>query len=508
MHYIDGNSLTYESFVNIVFNHEEVKLSDEAKIKIKQSRDLVEKWDKGDKPIYGINTGFGFLANKKIDKSQIEQLQLNLIRSHCVGVGEYYDEEVTRGMMLLRANVMSKGFSGIRAEVIELLLTMLNKKVYPLIPSQGSVGASGDLAPLAHLALTLIGEGEVVYNGETYKTIECFNKLNLKPIKLQSKEGLVLINGTQAMTANGMVQLYKAKNLLKCADIIATISLDALLGTNKAFDLKIAQVRPHAGQLKVAKNVNKLIEGSEILTSHKDCSKVQDAYSLRCVPQVHGAVRDVIDYIEKTLVTEINSATDNPLVFAEEEEIISGGNFHGEPVAFAMDFLSICMSEIASISERRIEQMVNPYLNEHLPPFLVKSDGLNSGFMIAQVTAASLVSENKIYSHPSSVDSIPTSANKEDHVSMGTIGSNKAAKVIKNVEYVLAIEYLSATQGVELRKPLKGGIGVQTGLSVIRKYIPFIEQDCIMKPLIDLSKQIIISGELVKETESKVGELL
>ncbi len=506
--YIDGNSLTYNDFIDVVFNKKEVKLSETAREKVVASRELVEKLDKGDTPIYGINTGFGFLANKKIEKSQIEQLQLNLIRSHCVGVGEPYSEVVARGVMLLRANVMAKGLSGVRPVVIDTLLEMLNKGVTPIIPSQGSVGASGDLAPLAHLALALIGEGEVLFENKKHSAKECFEKLSLTPIKLKSKEGLVLINGTQAMTANGLVQLKRIKNILKASEIIAAISLDALLGTNKAFDLKVVSSRGHKGQTVTAINMNKLIDGSEILQSHKYCTKVQDPYSLRCIPQVHGAVRDTVNYVESILITEMNSATDNPLVFVESEEIISGGNFHGEPVAFGMDFLGIAISEIGSISERRVEQSVNPYLNEHLPPFLVKNEGINSGFMIAQVTAASLVSENKIYAHPSSVDSIPTSANKEDHVSMGTIGSNKLSKIVDNVEWIIAIEYLTATQGLDFRKPLNGGVGVEIARELLRESVPFFEEDVEMHLFMKIAKDIVSSEKLVKTVESKIGELL
>ncbi|MBN2694731.1 histidine ammonia-lyase [bacterium] len=506
--YIDGDSLTYNDFIDVVFNNREVELSSKAREKVNSSRELVEQLDKGETPIYGINTGFGFLANKKIDKSQIEQLQLNLIRSHCVGVGEPYSIPVTRGIMLLRANVMAKGFSGVRPIVIETLLEMLNKRVTAIIPSQGSVGASGDLAPLAHLALALIGEGEVIYENKKESAKECFSKLSITPVKLKSKEGLVLINGTQAMTANGLVQLKRIKNILKASEIIAAISLDALLGTNKAFDLKVVSSRGHKGQTITAKNMNKLITGSEILESHKYCSKVQDPYSLRCIPQVHGAVRDTVNYVQTILETEMNSATDNPLVFVETGEIISGGNFHGEPVAFGMDFLGIAVSEIGSISERRIEQSVNPYLNEHLPPFLVKNEGINSGFMIAQVTAASLVSENKVYAHPSSVDSIPTSANKEDHVSMGTIGSNKLSKIVDNVEWIIAIEYLTATQGLDFRKPLKGGVGVEIARAFLRESVPFFEEDVEMHLFMNKAKEIVSNESLVNAIEVKLGELL
>ena len=504
---ISSKNMTFEEFINVSINKEKVSLSEELIPKIEKARNLVDKLDKQDKPIYGINTGFGFLAGKKIDKSQIEQLQFNLIRSHCTAVGEPYSQEVTRGIMLLRARVMSQGYSGIRAKVIELLLDLLNRNILPVIPSQGSVGASGDLAPLAHLAITLIGEGEVFYNGKIKSTKEVFKTENITPIKLLSKEGLVLINGTQAMTANGLIQLYRAKNILKASDIIISMTLDALKGTIKAFDEKISQIRPHNGQITVAANVSNILKGSEILVSHDGCGRVQDAYSLRCVPQVHGSIRDVVDYVEKTLFVEMNSVTDNPLVFPETEEIISGGNFHGEPIAFAMDFLGIAISEVASISERRIEQMVNPNSNDHLPAFLIKDEGLNSGFMIAHVTAASLTSENKVYAHPSSVDSIPTSANKEDHVSMGTIGSNKAAKIIDNVEKVIAIEYMAAAQALEFRRPLKSSKAVEKAVEVLREKVPFLIKDEYLKPLMESAINIISSGRLVKEVE-KIIEIM
>jgi histidine ammonia-lyase len=498
---LSSENMTFEEFINVAINKEKVTLSKDLIGVIKKARDLVEKLDKQDKPIYGINTGFGFLAGKKIDKSQIEELQFNLIRSHCTAVGEPYSQSVTRGIMLLRARVMSQGFSGIRVEVIQLLLDLLNRNILPVIPSQGSVGASGDLAPLAHLAIVLIGEGEVFYNGKMEQTRDVFKKENIIPIKLLSKEGLVLINGTQAMTANGLIQLYRAKNILKSSDIIISMTLDALKGTVKAFDEKISLVRPHKGQITVSQNVRNILKGSEILVSHDGCGKVQDAYSLRCVPQVHGAIRDVIDYIEKTLFVEMNSVTDNPLVFPETEEIISGGNFHGEPIAFAMDFLGIAISEIASISERRVEQMVNPNSNDHLPAFLIEDEGVNSGFMIAHVTAASLTSENKVYAHPSSVDSIPTSANKEDHVSMGTIGSNKAAKIIDNVEKVIAIEYLCAAQALDLRRPLKSSEVVEKAVSILREEVPFLIKDGYLKPFMESAIKIVSSGHLVKEIE-------
>lgn len=504
---LSSKNMTFTEFISVAINKENVSLSEDLKGKIKKARDLVEELDKGDTPIYGINTGFGFLAGKKIDKSQIEELQFNLIRSHCTAVGEPYSEEVTRGIMLLRARVMSQGYSGIRAEVIEFLIDLLNKNILPVIPSQGSVGASGDLAPLAHLAITLLGEGEVFYNGKIEKTSNVFKKENITPVKLHSKEGLVLINGTQAMTANGLIQLYRAKNILKASDIIVSISLDALKGTIKAFDEKISLIRPHKGQISTAKNVRNILKGSEILVSHYGCGKVQDAYSLRCVPQVHGSIKDVIDYVEKTLLVEMNSVTDNPLVFPNEKEIISGGNFHGEPIAFAMDFLGIAISEVASIAERRIEQMVNPNSNDHLPAFLIEDEGVNSGFMIAHVTAASLTSENKVYAHPSSVDSIPTSANKEDHVSMGTIGSNKAAKIIDNVEKVIAIEYLVAAQALDFRKPLKSSVSVEKAVSILRKDVPFLTKDEYLKPYMEATINIVSSGKLVKEI-SKIIDLI
>jgi len=501
---LSSRNMTFKEFIDVAVNKEKVSLSDELIDKIKKARDLVEELDKEDTPIYGINTGFGFLAGKKIDKDKIEELQFNLIRSHCTAVGEPYNEAVTRGIMLLRARVMSQGYSGIRAKVINLLLELLNRNIIPVIPSQGSVGASGDLAPLAHLAITLLGEGEVFYNGKIEQTNEVFKKENIIPVKLHSKEGLVLINGTQAMTANGLIQLYRAKNILKSADIIVSISLDALKGTIKAYDEKISLIRPHQGQINTATNIRNILKGSEILVSHSGCGKVQDAYSLRCVPQVHGSIKDVIAYVEKTLLIEMNSVTDNPLVFPDEKEIISGGNFHGEPIAFAMDFLGIAISEISSISERRVEQLVNPNSNDHLPAFLIKDEGVNSGFMIAHVTAASLVSENKVYAHPSSVDSIPTSANKEDHVSMGTIGSNKAAKIIDNVEKVIAIEYLIASQALDFRKPLKSSVAVEKAVSILRERVPFLTKDEYLKPYMEAAINIVSSGKLVSEISELV----
>ena len=504
---LDGFSLTPEDVERAAQGEVRVLLSSEAEKRIQSARKCIEEFVRDGKRIYGVNTGFGALSNVIIGHDQIEKLQENLIRSHCTGIGEPFPEEVVRAMMFLRANFFARGNSGVRPELVQELIEMLNRGVHPVIPQKGSVGASGDLAPLAHLAAVLMGEGEALYEGSPMKGGEALKRAGITPLRFQAKEGLAMINGTQAMTAVGCLALLKAERLTKIADIVGAATLDALRGTLTAFDPDIQAVRPHPGQMRVAQNFHRLMEGSEITISHKDCPRIQDAYSLRCIPQVHGAVRDVLEYVRKVLTIEINSATDNPLVFPEQNKVKSGGNFHGEPVAFAMDFLGIAMSEIGGISERRIEKLLNPVFSE-LPPFLTDKGGLHSGLMMVQVSAASLASENKILASPASVDSIPTSSDKEDHVSMGTTAARKARDIIENVEHILAMEILASTQGLHFLEPMKPGIGIQEAYRVIRQVVRPITEDRAYHEDIRAIRELIESGRLLEEVERAVGPLL
>jgi histidine ammonia-lyase len=477
---INGNDLSFDELRQVVYERRPVALAADAQKKVVAAREVVEKLLREDRVAYAINTGVGKLSDVHIQPAQNRQLQLNLIRSHCVGVGEPLSQEETRAMMLLRANSLSKGFSGVRPEVIELICAMLNKGVHPVVPSQGSVGASGDLAPLAHLALAMIGEGEVWFENMRMKSADALNNAGIKPLVPEAKEAISLINGTQAMLAVGTLSLLAAETLAETADVLGAMTLDVLQGTDVAFDARIHAARPHAGQIKVAANLRRLIAGSEIRESHKDCGRVQDAYSLRCIPQVHGAVRDTLEFCRRTFEIEMNSAVDNPLVFVTghaEGDIISGGNFHGEPLAFALDYMAIVLSALAGISERRIERLVNPALNEGLPPFLAPDAGINSGFMMPQVTAAALASENKVWAHPASVDSITTSGNKEDFVSMGMTGAIKLKKIVANTTNVLAIEACAVAQALDFLAPRKTSARLQKTHAAIRKVSPKIEQD-------------------------------
>ncbi len=504
---LDGFSLTPEDVERVAKGKASVSLSSEARKRIKSSRECILSALSKGKPIYGVNTGFGALSNVIIDSSQIEQLQKNLIRSHCTGVGEPFPKEEVRAMMVLCANFFSMGNSGVGLELVQKLLDLLNRGVHPVVPQKGSVGACGDLAPLAHLASVLIGEGEAIYGGRQLSGAEALKQAGISPLQLKAKEGLAMINGTQTMTALGSLALLKAERLTKIADIVGAATLDALRGTLTAFDLDIQAVRPHPGQMKVAKNFHRLMEKSEITISHKECPRIQDAYSLRCIPQVHGAVRDVLNYVRSTLSIEINSATDNPLVFSEKDKVESGGNFHGEPVAFAMDFMGIAMSELGGISERRIEKLLNPVFSE-LPPFLTDKGGLHSGLMMIQVSAASLASENKLLASPASVDSIPTSSDKEDHVSMGTTAARKAKEILENVEYILAMELLASTQGLYFLLPLKPGIGIQAACRVIREVVSPITEDRRYHEDIKAIRNLIENGSILDEVERAAGSLL
>jgi histidine ammonia-lyase len=504
--FLDGEHLTLEDVLEVAEGKAKVRISPSVSKKVRRSRDFVEKALRQSEKIYGVTTGFGMLSDQLIDRSQIEALQRNLIRSHSVGVGPLFDEVTTRAIMVLRANVIAMGYSGVRMEVLKRLIDMINKGVHPLIPEQGSVGASGDLAPLAHLVSVLIGEGEAIFQGKVMLGKKAMERAGIPILTLKAKEGLALINGTQVMTAVGLLALLRAERLCKVADIVGACTLDALKGTLSAFDPDIQRVRPFPGQLAVSKNFQKLSQDSEIAESHKFCSRIQDAYSLRCIPQVHGAVRDALAYVRKILEIEVNSATDNPLIFAEQGKILNCGNFHGEPVAFALDLLGIVVSELGGISERRIEKLINPALSG-LPAFLTPEGGLHSGLMMVQVSAAALASENKILAHPASVDSIPTSADKEDHVSMGTIAARKGRDIVKNVENILAMELLCATQGLEFLLPLKPGIGIAEAYHVIRERVPPIKGDRRFSEDIKKIQLLIESRELLNRVEKVVGEL-
>ncbi|MBO4440574.1 histidine ammonia-lyase [bacterium] len=503
--YLNGENLTIDDVVLVSKGLAEVAIDDKTRKKMAKCRKFVDSILKKDKAVYGINTGFGMLSDVRVEHKDLEALQINLIRSHAIGVGEPFKKEVVRAIMLLRANVLAKGFSGISLETFDKLLELLNKDIVPFIPSQGSVGASGDLAPLAHLAIVLCGEGYVLdEKGKQVDTARVFKKMGIKPITLKAKEGLALINGTQVMTALGALSVHRVRNLLKLADIALTSTIEGIMGTDRAFDRKVNVVRPHAGQFAVSENVLKLIANSEIRASHINCSRVQDAYSVRCAPQVHGAVRDALTHVEKVITTELNSSTDNPLIFPDEQETISAGNFHGEPIGLVMDYLTAAVSELGSISERRIEQLVNPVFSQ-APAFLVKNKGLNSGFMIAHVAAASLASENKTLSFPATVDSIPTSAGKEDHVSMGTTAARKCTQVVENVVKIISIELLTAMQAIDFRKPLRAGDGVEPVYKLIRKEVPFMENDAFIHPMFMnvLKKEY----EIVETAEKAVGAL-
>jgi histidine ammonia-lyase len=505
---LTGDDLRIEDVRAVAYGETGVTLSDEARTKMRAARELVERAAHGAREhTYGINTGFGRFVSESIPEELTEELQLRLLRSHACGVGEPYPGEIVRAAMVLRANTLAKGNSGARIETVELLLVCLERGVIPSVPSRGSVGASGDLAPLAHLALPLVGEGQAHYEGELLTGAEALNAAGLEPTKLAAKEGLSLINGTQFMAAYGVLGLVRARRLAKVADLACALSLEALQGSRTSFLPQIHRLRPLRGQSDSAANVLRLLEGSAINEAHRWCDKVQDAYSLRCAPQVHGASRDLLDYIEGTVAVEINAATDNPLVLVEDELLVSNGNFHGQPLAFALDALSMACSELANISERRIERLVNPNLSDGLPAFLTTDGGLNSGFMIPQYVAAALVSENKSLCHPASVDSIPTSAGQEDHVSMGNASALKAWQVIANSERALAIELLAGAQAVEFLAPLTPGPGVRATHDFVRSLSPRLGDDRSLSADIEAVARAIGTGELVAAVEAEIGEL-
>lgn len=512
---IDGKSLTLAKIEFFLNENPVVQLSGDSKKKVVKARKLIDKWVDAGKIIYGVTTGFGEFANVRISKKDIAKLQENLIISHSTGVGDPLPPFIVKLMMLLRVNALASGYSGIRLETLELLIAMMNNNIIPVIPSQGSVGSSGDLAPLSHLVLAMIGQGEVQllkdvmkddqYSVKKIKSSVALKRFGLSPVKLAAKEGLALINGTQMMTAYAAYICIEANKIEKIADIAGALSHEALRGTDNAYDLRLHKLRPFPGQIVVAKNLLAMIKGSKIRESHRvDDPRVQDSYSIRCIPQIHGASRDTIDYICSRIETEINSVNDNPIIFPEDEAYLEGGNFHGQPIALSMDFMSIALSEYANVSERRTERMLNGSLSS-LPRFLAKNGGLNSGLMIAQYTAAALVSENKVLAHPASVDSIPTSANQEDHNSMGSISARKCFQILKNVQTVLAIEILTACQALEFHKPLKPGKGTMEAYQIVRKISKSIDNDVLLYVEMEKVTNLIKEERFLRTIQKKVN---
>jgi len=502
---ITGNSLTLEDLVAVCREFKEVELSEEAKKNIIKSRQTVDEFVENEEVVYGITTGFGKFSDVTISKEETKLLQENLIVSHAVGAGEPFDTEIVRGIMLLRINSLAKGYSGVRIETIQTLIDMLNKRVHLIIPEKGSLGSSGDLVPLSHMVLPMLGLGMAEYEGKIMPGKEAMDKAGIDIIELTSKEGLALINGTQAMTSVGALTVYDALNLLKVADIAAALSFEANNGVVNALDNRIHELRPHKGQIDTAKILLQLLKDSKMTTKQGEI-RVQDAYALRCVPQVHGASKDSINYIKQKVEIEINSVTDNPLVFGDTKEGVSGGNFHGQPMALVFDFLGIALAEIANISERRLERLVNPALSG-LPAFLVEKGGLNSGFMIVQYSAAALVSENKVLAHPASVDSIPSSANQEDHVSMGTIAARKAREIMKNVRRVLAMEIMGACQAIDLRGNKGLGVGTKAAYDLVRQNVEKLVDDRPLYEDINKCEDIITNGKLIEVVEAAAGEI-
>jgi len=502
----DGLTLDLKTLNDIALNKTEVKLNTDAKKKMLTAREYVLKIVEKGEPVYGINTGFGALSNKFIGKSDLKTLQYNLIRSHCTGIGQPLNQRLTRAMMALRANCLASGFSGVNPEIVELILEFLNKGIHPIIPEKGSVGASGDLAPLSHIALSLIGEGEVEYLGKKEKTKEVMDRLGIKPAELGPKDGLALINGTALMTAYASVALMEAEKLFKLADISACLTVDGIKGSIRAYFPHISKLKPHPGQMDSVSNLNKILPESEILNDHQGCPKVQDPYSLRCVPQVHGACRQTYYHLKQVVETELNSVTDNPLIFVEEDQVVSGGNFHGQALSLSMDYMAMGLAEICSISERRIEKMMNPTFSE-LPAFLTQSSGLNSGLMIAHVTAAALASENKTLCHPASIDSIPTSTDKEDHVSMGPFAGRKLHQVIENTKTILAVEILCNTAALDYQRPLKSSPACEAVYEKVREVVPKITEDRVFAYDMNKIIELINKNELIEITEKLIGEL-
>jgi histidine ammonia-lyase len=500
---LNGQALTLEQIAAVAVGDEHVAISPSARRRIAASRKVIEQIVTRDTVVYGVNTGFGKLSDVRVPHDELRQLQLNLVRSHACGIGQPLSEPEVRAMMLLRANVLTLGFSGIRCDVIDLLCEMLNRRVHPVVPEKGSVGASGDLAPLAHLTLSVIGEGEVFFEGQRMATDEALPRAKLKALELEAKEGLALLNGTQAMHAVGGLALLRAQRLARVADVSGAMSLEALKGTPAAFDLRLQEARPHPGQKAVAEHLLSLMEDSEVRQSHlTDDPRVQDAYSLRCMPQVHGAVRGALTHCEDVLLIESASATDNPLVFAEAGDVISGGNFHGAPLAFAFDYAAIALADLMSMSERRTDRLTNPDKSEGLPAFLAQRPGVESGFMIAHVAAASLVNEARVLAHPASVDNITTSGGKEDHVSMGMTSALKLRSIVDLAENLLAIELLAAAEGLEYRRPLKAGRGVERAFAAVRKLVAPLTHDRALSGDIARVAEAIRQGDFDSKTNN------
>jgi histidine ammonia-lyase len=503
---LTGEDLTVDDVWAVAIEGVGATLSNEAREKMGAARRLVERAVHGSREhTYGVNTGFGRFVAVAIPEEQTAELQLRLLRSHACGVGEPYPDEIVRAALLLRANALAKGNSGARVETVELLLALLEAGVLPVVPSRGSVGASGDLAPLAHLALPLVGEGEAWIGGQRLSGADALVRAGLEPVELAAKEGLSLINGTQFMAATLALAFVRARRLARAADVACAVSVEALQGSRTSFLPQIHALRPLRGQAAAAANVLRLLEGSAIIEAHRWCDKVQDAYSLRCAPQVHGACRDLLEYAEYTVSVELNAATDNPLVLIDDDVLVSNGNFHGQPLAFALDALAMAVAELASISERRVERLVNPNLSDGLPAFLTTDGGLNSGFMIPQYVAASLVSENKVLCHPASVDSIPTSAGQEDHVSMGNAAGLKAWQVVANSERAVAIELLAGAQAVEFHAPLEPGLGGRAARAAVRKLSPRLRDDRSLAGDIEAVASAIRDGSLVAAVEAEAG---
>jgi len=499
---MDG--MTLEDLVRIARQGAAVTLTNGAAERIQRAWALIQRWVDEERTVYGVTTGFGALSDVAISKQDTRRLQFNILKSHAVGVGRPLDAEIVRAMMALRLKDFARGNAGVRMETVQALERLLNAGVIPLVPEKGSVGASGDLVPLAHMSIVLIGEGQASLGDTLVSGREALETCGLAPLALEAGEGLALINGTQAMTAIGGLAVHDAERLVRHTDIAAAMSLEVLMGSRTEFDPRIHRLRPHPGQALAAANMERITRNSEIISSHRDCKRVQDAYTLRCSPQVHGASRDAIAYARRVLETEMNSSTGNPLIDPESNAFLLGGNFHGQPVALALDFMCMAVAELANIAERRIERLVNPKLSG-LPAFLVKDGGLNSGFMIAQYVAAALVSENKVMSHPAVVDSIPTSANKEDHVSMGTISARKCREVVQNAENVIAIELLCAAQALDLFTNMQPGVGTKAAYGVIREAVPRLENDRILSEDIRRVVGLVRSGTILAAVENAAG---
>jgi len=503
---LDGEHLTLTDVERVARHSETVALDPAARPKVEAARRVIEDALAAERPIYGVSTGFGPLSDVFVGAADREALQRNLLRSHAIGIGDPIGEAETRATILLRANVLAKGYSGVRPEVIELLCELLNRGVHPIIPERGSVGASGDLAPLAHLALVLIGEGEAQHRGERLPSAEALKRAGLTPLTLKAKEGLALINGTCGMTGIGALAFTRAERLITLADVAGAMTLEALRGSFVPFDPRLQAVRPHPGQATTAQNLRAILQDSEVNLSHKDCGKIQDSYTLRCIPQVHGAVRDTLTFVRATLTRELNAATDNPLIFADSGDILPGGNFHGHPVGLALDFMAVALAGLCGMAERRIERLVNPQLSE-LPPFLVKASGLHSGFMVAQISAASLVSEAKLLASPATVDSIPTSGSKEDFVSMGWLAAIKAGRIVDHLAAILTLEFLCAAQGLDFLRPLRPGRGVLRAYEVVRSHVPHLEEDRVLRQDFDRILPLLLDGVLLAAVEDAVGPL-